>query len=138
LTLSLLTVAGEPGAQESQEGGPPTAADEGQQPAAASDGGADGRSGMPPLPDYSKKLLQYVAASKGQEFMTKLQLKRPAAADDDSPTPAEQAPITFKILDEHMPLLEVRHHSYIQLPMPGKWMSCNPGVWIILGWLWHT
>lgn len=92
-----------------QRGGPAAAADADEQPAVAPDGGAEGaRSAVPPLPDYSKKLLQYVAASKGQEFMTKLQLKRPPAADDDSGAPADPAPITFRILDEHMPLLEVR------------------------------
>eukprot|EP00775_Hariotina_reticulata_P001846 gene1846-2179_t len=98
----------EPGAQDMQRGGPAAAADAEEQQAVASDGGAEGaRSAIPPLPNYSKKLLQYVAASKGHEFMTKLQLKRPPAADDDSGAPAEQAPITFKILDEHVPLLEV-------------------------------
>jgi hypothetical protein len=66
-------------------------------------------------PDYSSKHLSYVAASPGQEFMTKLELRRRAAAADGSDgAPADgsaegvTAPVTFRILDEHLPLLEVR------------------------------
>lgn len=60
--------------------------------------------------DYSSKLLRYVAASSGQEFMTKLELRRPKPAEDAEPAEGhnpEQTPVTFKILDERMPLLEV-------------------------------
>lgn len=66
------------------------------------------------LQDYSSKLLRYVAASPGQEFMTQLELRRPKPADEDAAAAEEgrqpeQVPVTFKILDEHMPLLEVRN-----------------------------
>jgi hypothetical protein len=63
------------------------------------------------LQDYSAKLLRYVAASPGQEFMTQLELRRPKPAEEDAAAEGsqqpQQVPVTFKILDEHMPLLEV-------------------------------
>jgi hypothetical protein len=67
--------------------------------------------GAPGLQDYSAKLLRYVAASPGQEFMTQLELRRPKPAEEDATAEGgqqpPQVPVTFRILDEHMPLLEV-------------------------------
>lgn len=70
--------------------------------------------------DYSTKLLSYVAASSGQEFMTKVELRRRpvAAAGSEGQSPRDMTgeggaaadavvPATFRILDEHLPLLEV-------------------------------
>lgn len=61
-------------------------------------------------PDYSKKLLTYVAASSGQEFVCERELRRPAppAEDAESTATPAQVPITFRVLDELIPLLEVR------------------------------
>lgn len=82
--------------------------------AAAADGqdaGGSGSSGST-TPDYASKLLRYVAASTGQKFVTAMELRRPKPAEDGS---AEQqqpqhaiTPVTFRILDERMPLLEVK------------------------------
>uniref|UniRef100_A0A383W448 Uncharacterized protein n=1 Tax=Tetradesmus obliquus TaxID=3088 RepID=A0A383W448_TETOB len=73
--------------------------------------GADGAAGAPGLQDYSAKLLRYVAASPGQEFMTQLELRRPKPAEEDAAAEGgqqpQQVPVTYRILDEHMPLLEV-------------------------------
>lgn len=66
----------------------------------------------PARPDYARKLLSYVAASAGQEFVTSIDLHRPAPAIDDTgnndgAVPVEQPAATFKILDELTPLLQV-------------------------------
>ncbi len=62
-------------------------------------------------PDYSAKILSYVAATAGQEFVTGVELRRPKAAADDeegAPKGADALPaMTFKMLDERLPLLDV-------------------------------
>lgn len=67
------------------------------------------------MQDYSAKLLRYVAASPGQEFMTQLELRRPKPAEEDAAAEGgqqpQQVPVTYRILDEHMPLLEVGFHA---------------------------
>ncbi|KAF6264037.1 hypothetical protein COO60DRAFT_1624406 [Scenedesmus sp. NREL 46B-D3] len=67
--------------------------------------------GAPGLQDYSAKLLRYVAASPGQEFLTRLELRRSTQAEQEAAAEAgqqpQQVPVTFKILEEHVPLLEV-------------------------------
>lgn len=103
---------------EAAEGEPAADAEEhaadGEQenPDDAADSSADPeRSSAAAAPvDYTTKLLQYVAASSGHEFMTKLELRRPKAAEDADTAEGqkpEQTPVTFKILDDHVPLLEV-------------------------------
>ncbi|KAF8057245.1 RSP2 [Scenedesmus sp. PABB004] len=77
----------------------------------AGEGGeGGGPPGLPPPPDYAGKLLRYVAASAGQEFMTTLTLRRPAPEDGDAGGAArpEAGPVTFRLLDEHVPLLQAR------------------------------
>lgn len=96
--------AGDETAADSAEAAPADAEQEQPQDPAEDDPTADS---TPAVPDYSQKLLRYVAASTGQEFMTKLELRRPKAAEDESVEGQEPTPITFKILDEHIPLLEV-------------------------------
>lgn len=98
---------------------------EGEGADGAADGGAagggrgEGGEDAQLQPDYSSKLLSYVAASAGQEFMSKLELRRrpAAAAGGDEAEAAGSAsggavtapvPVTFRILDEHLPLLQVR------------------------------
>lgn len=81
-----------------------------EDPDAAAEGSAvaDGAS-VTVAVDYSSKLLRYVAANSGQEFMTQLELRRPKAADDGEAEgqKPEHIPVTFKILDDRVPLLEV-------------------------------
>lgn len=62
-------------------------------------------------PDYSGKLLRYVAASPGQDFLKALELRRPKRSEEDSSdaeAKPEPVPVTFRVLDEGLPLLEVR------------------------------
>jgi hypothetical protein len=71
--------------------------------------GAGSSSGGPP--DYSNKLLRYVAASPGQDFLKALELRRPKKSEEDSgdaEAKPEPVPVTFRVLDERLPLLEVR------------------------------
>lgn len=88
---------------------------EGEENAGDADAAAEGEAGSSSSgapPDYSNKLLRYVAASPGQDFLKSLHLRRPKRPEDDSSSEAEQkpepVPITFRVLDERMPLLEVR------------------------------
>lgn len=72
---------------------------------------------QPQAPNYASKLLSYVAAGpEAQAFVTKHQLRRPKAPTDgeaDDATAAnagqqqQQAPVTFRVLDERLPLLQV-------------------------------
>lgn len=111
------------GAEAAAEGEDEAAADAGEDEAAAADDSQADRSstasGTSP-PDYSNKLLRYVAASPGQEFLTSMQLQRPRAADDEvgqqqqqqgsgsgSDAERQTVPVTFRVLDERLPLLEV-------------------------------
>lgn len=76
---------------------------------------AAGGSGSGSSADYSTKLLRYVAASAGQEFLTALELRRPTKADEEGSSGGDGAdaqkpeavPVTFRVLDEKLPLLEV-------------------------------
>lgn len=101
------------GAAEGKEGaGDADAAAEGEAGSSSSSSGAP--------PDYSNKLLRYVAASPGQDFLKSLHLRRPKRPEDDSSSEAEQkpepVPITFRVLDERLPLLEVRFSSVAPAP----------------------
>lgn len=122
LSLHCLPADRECAEEDSAADADETGADES---AATEDSAADGSAGQQssssaPV-DYSSKLLRYVAASSGQEFMTRLELRRPKSADELEPAEsqkAEQTPITFKILDDRMPLLEVSNHSFLQSTVP--------------------
>lgn len=83
-------------------------------------GGSGGGSGSKPgsvamPPDYSKKVLAYVAASAGQEFVAGMTLRRPKPAGEEGEdtgseggsAKAERAAVTFRVLDELTPLLQV-------------------------------
>jgi hypothetical protein len=60
-------------------------------------------------PEYSRKLLTYVAACSGQEHVCEVELRRPPppAEDSDRLEAPAQTPVTFRVLDELIPLLEV-------------------------------
>jgi hypothetical protein len=94
---------GEGAAEGEEDAGDADAAAEGE-------AGSSSSSGAPP--DYANKLLRYVAASPGQDFLKSLHLRRPKRPEDDSSSDAEQkpepVPVTFRMLDERLPLLEVR------------------------------
>jgi hypothetical protein len=85
--------------------------------AGAGDEGGGGEEGAeaaaPPRPDYSGAHLAYVAASTGQEFLTRLELRRAplagaaAGGDGGASGAAPAAAVTFRLLDERLPLLEV-------------------------------
>lgn len=79
--------------------------------AAAGDAGSSSSNGPP---DYSNKLLRYVAVSPGQDFLKAMELRRPKRGDEDG-SDAEQkpepVPVTFRVLDEKLPLLEVCAHT---------------------------
>jgi hypothetical protein len=81
---------------------------EAEEAAADGEAGSSGSSSGPP--DYSTKLLRYVAASPGQDFIKSLELRRPKRAEEDSNEGEhnpEPVPVTFRVLDEGLPLLEV-------------------------------
>lgn len=101
---------GEAAAEGEEEAGEAGDADA----AANGDAGSTGSSGPP---DYANKLLRYVAASPGQEFVKTLELRRPQKAEDDSDgeQKPEPVPVTFRVLDERLPLLEVRSWCWLQL-----------------------
>jgi hypothetical protein len=92
---------GEGAAEGEEEAGEAEDADAAESGASSSSGGA---------PDYSSKLLRYVAASPGQDFLKALELRRPKRSEEDSDaeTKLEPVPVTFRVLDERLPLLEVR------------------------------
>jgi hypothetical protein len=111
--LTLAAPAG--GGGEGPSGG--DAGEDGGEAGAVEEGDDVEHGAKPALPpDYSNCLLSYVAASTGQEFMTRLELRRrPVALGSGSHEAAEGAagaqavtPETFRLLDEHLPLLEVR------------------------------
>jgi hypothetical protein len=114
------------------------AAEEGGDNEEGADGDADGggeggnSSGSAGPPNYSAKLLRYVAASVGQEFMTALELRRRAEppqsqggdgseGEGGQQQAEEPVPVTFRILDEHMPLLEVRGVQVRSSPQHAKY-----------------
>lgn len=106
---------GEAAAEADEEGGEAAEAD------AAAEGSSSGSSGPP---DYANKLLRYVAASPGQEFMKALELRRPKKAEDDggdAEQKPEPVPVTFRVLDERLPLLEVRPAACIW----HNWQQCH-------------
>jgi len=100
--------AGEAGAEGEEEAA--DAAEAGED--SAGEGAEPGSSHSSAPPDYTNKLLRYVAASPGQEFMTTMQLRRPQRTEDEASgetgQQAEPVPVTFRVLDERLPLLEVR------------------------------
>jgi hypothetical protein len=103
--------SGEAAAEGEEEAGEAGDADA----AANSDAGSTGSSR--PL-DYANKLLRYVAASPGQDFVKTLELRRPQKAEDDSSDGGQKpdpVPVTFRVLDEKLPLLEVRSWCWMQL-----------------------
>jgi hypothetical protein len=99
---------------------------------------------VPGLQDYSAKLLRYVAASPGQEFMTQLELRRPKPAEEDAAAEGgqqpQQVPVTFRILDEHMPLLEVGHScvDLVSCLSQARRVMCRLAVIMLLRISWHT
>jgi len=133
MLLSILTAGSARRAKEgaedgAEEGGAAALQDEG------ADGDDDGSGAAQAVqrPDYSNRILSYVAASAGQEFMTRLELRRQPdnstaqAADGsgegsggegsggdgggsarDPAWAAAAAPVTFRVLDEYLPLVEV-------------------------------
>ncbi len=135
--LAVLTVAGGDGkgggAAEEGEGEGAERAAEGE---GAGEEDGDGGAAAQPRPDYSDRLLSYVAASAGQEFMTKVELRRwPAreggqggeegdgmASQRDGAAAAAAVPVTFRVLDEYLPLLEVRG---LMTGMIQEWVWCR-------------
>ena len=96
------------GGQEPEDAAREEAAVEGDTAEGEAEGVAAASAGHA-RPDYSKKLLSYVAACTGQEFVCEVSLRRPepVAEDADPPAAPPQTPVTFRVLDELMPLLEV-------------------------------
>jgi hypothetical protein len=110
-------------AEAAEDGG----AAEGEGDQEAEEAAADGEAGSSSSsssssiagpPDYSTKLLRYVAASPGQDFLKSVELRRPKRAEEDSSDAEhkpEPVPVTFRVLDEGLPLLEVRHRCTVVL-----------------------
>lgn len=130
-----------PDAETEDEGDAPPAAAEGEgaageeaAPAEGEEGGegaaAEGEAAKGPKPkDYSKKLLSYVCANQGQEFVEGVVLRRPAAGGEaeggEEGAPAAKAPLTFSILDELRPLVEVRTTGCSVCNQPCSPCSCR-------------
>lgn len=120
---------------EAAEDAPP--AEDGEAP-------ADGEGGEPAAPkpqkpmDYSKKYLAYVAATNGQDFVKDMDLRRPAPLPEDvdpddpeAPKP-EPMPISYRILDEIVPLVyvpsvakEPRVRFFKQFPKIGAYIAAG-------------
>lgn len=103
-----------PKAAEGEGGDAPPAE---EAPAEGGEGGeaAAPKPKIPRKADYSKKLLSYVAANASQAFVVNTDLARPPPppedADPDNPVPVEQPAVTFRILDEQVPMIEVPNVS---------------------------
>lgn len=92
----------------------------------------------PPAPeppvDYTKKLLTYCISNPGQEFMRDIELHRPAPLTDeqaDAGETQEQPAVTFRVLDEKLPVLtipnvafEPRVKFFKKFPKVGAYQAC--------------
>jgi hypothetical protein len=101
-----------PPAAAEGEGGEEAAPAEGEEGGEGAGAEGDAAAKGPKPRDYSKKLLSYVCANQGQEFVEGVVLRRPAAGGEaeggEEGAAAPKAPLTFSILDELRPLVEVR------------------------------
>ncbi|KAG1675327.1 hypothetical protein FOA52_016001 [Chlamydomonas sp. UWO 241] len=84
--------------------------------------------------DYSRKYLSYTAASPGQEFMVKAELRRPGPPPEDAGEDyvPEPTPFTFRILDEPQPMVYCANVAFEasikflrEFPKIGSYQACG-------------
>lgn len=124
-----------PTGEGGEEGGEPA-----EPPAEAEPAAEEAAAEAPKIPrpvDYSKKYLAYMAASAGREWVLAKELRRPApppedAGDDYQPEPV---PVTFRILDEKLPMLSIPNVAFESrfkflggLPKIGGYQACGVQV----------
>jgi hypothetical protein len=119
---------GDDGADNAEDGAGAGAAGDESAAGTAGDGTTTTSTSSGPPPDTSRKLLRYIAASKGQEFMMHTELQRSSnqaavagmqgklgdssssissSGGGDTHPPEAQQPVSFRVLDERLPVLVV-------------------------------
>lgn len=83
--------------------------------------------------DYSKKYLSYILGTPGQEFVSKIEIMRPAPPPEDDPeAKVDPAAFTFRILDERRPMIytpnvafENNIKFFQNFPKIGAYQACG-------------